>query len=1261
LAELSERHRLWVPMQVQALAFGRAGTAQFLDLTPVYRGLQDLAEAPLGHKLRPKLDQARDPDFLKSGIHLHWTLPAAFTHMRPTAGGDTLLPDVPDRWVVIRLWETEPGTLKQRSWVVESDRRDENGTGAPWFEKANGNYLFTRLGCAEALDVWTEPRKSAEPRKATESLKAFAAGNLAFAAFYPSCRGVFGFHDKADDLPVAPAETVCTYLVAGWFADPTSDPLNVFPLDESVLAKMRPEERGLKPEELWEQRMRQNQWAIPKDSAFWPTTLTCYGIAQGVAWKSDAPCNAVQQRSTPRVAIGNSFMEAVAALTKGSGTESERDRLVNEAQLAALAERHPARADTANLDVFFKDLGQMLGQLLGARAKVHERAFAAQPGGSLWEIVRQDEIKTEDSNAQPLVRLPAEVSSQLLELNNLQHQYDEIARTFAGWQRRLFGAWYQHQYWSTRPRRSRPSAEQIAALLKERKDSEREAANWAVALSQLSLAGARSSLETVLRDKMPTASLISRAMPRFWCANDPFVLMAGLSVPTVQGGASPLQCRVSDQTISSIEVREPVAGYGSIQVRRTDLQKHLQQVNILPPRRDGIPPDLTDLLLDALFAVQERAGVLARVWLLPRYRNPNDQQIRDVTSAIGNTQATGLGGAVARVSRQQPAGDLGSLLIEGLGESALRSFLSAINLASEATPRPVFMVWEGKWHPYCQDKTQAVSDHWEFSKGVDYELRQPPPGADGKPFVVNGFTLIASNLERGLAATKQHFAEQQYAFVFNALAQLAGQSLVGLTDAFATKDAGPQVPPLASSPESGELSRDRIADLIGNQYAAAPRPGGRDDESLFSPIRGGHFSLTRLLIVDSFGRIQEITDAPIIGRMLAIPGLPGSAHLPPRLIQPARLLLRWMSAVDDGQESLGDIGTSPICGFIVLNRLDRSLLIYGASKTGQLSVGELLGAVQAVRLPQGQEIVRWSAIPGPPSATSSGRALTEAEIPNRHLRHFVNGLLALTGKKATFEAVRSYLDRRDAVADLSLDQGLQSVLIGRPLALVRASLRLELDGLPLTDQSAKQILSADHQKQEPWFLSVQFPVRLGGRRLGPDGLVGYFVDDGTSAAYQKLRVSTDENLDPTVEANAYFDQSGLNVTCDPQAQAIKLTLLLDPKEGVHVVSGILPTNLINIPRPLVTEALSDLEVPFLVAPVLGERLAADVKDARMRMPLPTNDDGEWRWLILPDPNAGSSSPGVPVSADTAAAPSLSTTMMLHEGWLKYRPLKGERK
>lgn len=218
-------------MQLQALVFGKAGTAEFVDLTPAYTELLDPQDAPLGHLLRPTLDPQKSPEFLPAGIHLHWTLPAAFFHIRPAADGTSrsLLPPVPNRWLVIRLWQPEPATLKQRSWMVESDFRDDDSeSGAPWFEASNGSYRITQLGRKVPLEEWTE---SSNPGGA---ITAFGPGNLGFAAFYPSCRGAFGFHDSAEDLKeidlgvnAAPDRRwpVCTYLVAGWFADPASDPL----------------------------------------------------------------------------------------------------------------------------------------------------------------------------------------------------------------------------------------------------------------------------------------------------------------------------------------------------------------------------------------------------------------------------------------------------------------------------------------------------------------------------------------------------------------------------------------------------------------------------------------------------------------------------------------------------------------------------------------------------------------------------------------------------------------------------------------------------------------------------------------------------------------------------------------------------------------------------------------------------------------------------------------------------------------------------
>jgi len=231
-----------------------------------------------------------------------------------------------------------------------------------------------------------------------------------------------------------------------------------------------------------------------------------------------------------------------------------------------------------------------------------------------------------------------------------------------------------------------------------------------------------------------------------------------------------------------------------------------------------------------------------------------------------------------------------------------------------------------------------------------------------------------------------------------------------------------------------------------------------------------------------------------------------------------------------------------------------------------------------------------------------------------------------------------------------VNQGLQSVLVGRPLALVRASLRLELDGPPLRDETAIP------PEQAPAYLSVKFPVRLGDRRLGADGLVGYFVDDATDTAYDRLRLSADEDSAQGAPAHAYFhDQRDLQIQCDPGAGPIKLTLLLDPTPGVHLVSGILPVNRVHLPQPLVAATLSDLEMPFLVAPFLGERVTDP--DSPRRMPLPTTGDKEWTWKFFAD--AHEEPREVDVRVDTESSPSLFATMALHEGWLSYHPSRAK--
>jgi hypothetical protein len=343
-----------------------------------------------------------------------------------------------------------------------------------------------------------------------------------------------------------------------------------------------------------------------------------------------------------------------------------------------------------------------------------------------------------------------------------------------------------------------------------------------------------------------------------------------------------------------------------------------------------------------------------------------------------------------------------------------------------------------------------------------------------------------------------------------------------------------------------------------------------------------------------------------------------------------------------------------VCGFVLHNRLDRSLLVYGSREGTDLVPGTLLGAVQPVRLAHGREVARWCMPPARPfsagdAAPGPGR-LTAADIPDRHLRGFVNGLLARFGGEAGrgFEDFRDLLVRHEEGADLSRDHGVQAMLVGRPLALVRASLRLELDAPPVADQNWRAIL---REPPAPWFRDLTFAVRIGDRRLGPEGLVGLFLDDGTEEAYRTLRLRADHSYPRSITGHPYFSTIALRVPCDPAAQPLPLTLLLDPRRPTHIVSGILPASTASVPEWPVAAGLAGLEIPFLVAPFLGELAPSTGRS----MPLPTNSHDEWRWLSFPDPT----SPAVeaPVSGDTAAAGSLQAAKALHEGWLRYCPPK----
>jgi hypothetical protein len=1225
-AVVSDDCALLVPIRLQALPVPAQNDPDsfWADLTPQYRELR----GNLGYELRqPDLFRQPSERPRAAGIHLHWALPTAFTHVEQKPGEAVTFPPVPDRWLVLRLWEEPAGELRYRAQIVESDYLAPDGTNpwltltaTPWLTLTPGLRVFRagdRIGRAVDLAGYAEHR-SPSP------LTAVAPGNLAFASFYPSCRNVFGFHDDK----VGPGPSISSYVVVGWFADPAKDPF-----------------AGCGGRADWLARIGKLGWSVPDNTKALPRRVLCHGAIQAVSWPPGSG-DLVGDLPTFEVAVGAGAIDAIAALVnQRTGARADlgpaRDRLLERLQFALLQERPPT-AEELHSDAFVQRR-----RLTPLRASLHEKTFTALPGGTRWEIDAPARNGSQSAQQyRPVPKLTPDLARRLGQINEDQRTYDAKERELAGLQREIYFQWHKKRLLTLGRIRLDPNvrAGRISSLDQRIKDAEPKVAALRNELQQ-----GKGQIEQTAKDIRAAFDadsawkghvLISRPMPRYWRATDPSLAIAGVPIPAIQAGKTPLMCRVTGQTVSSFSPSRQVADVGVFDVQVDDL-KSLGAVGELASRLPArIPPGVAELLCEALLLDRERLQVLARI------------VIAKTRASIGTDV---LAGRVRGVLESLSRGDfmVGTTPARRADERAASIALDAALSAVASPPwpwKPVFMIWEARYFPARADPAQNVLEPWRLDQdGVDYVWRDPPPPArdQAEPTAYlrcQGYAPLSDSVGRGLASEVPRPAETRFIFDLLPQGSLVVQSLGGFTEALLMQDGALQLPPLV---ENSGVIDEAMRGLVGDQYALAPILEQLNSGKFF-PIRGGHLVLDRLWLVDTFGRARRVIDprnpaAPSItaSRNLAS-GSPPQIRLAPRLAQPSRLLFRWLSAEKDAQEFLGDIATEPICGWVMHNRLDRSLLVYNAA-------GQPLGAVQSVVRSDGRGI-RWSKLPLAPidagGAAATAARPTDGDIPNRHLRGFVDGLLRLadaTGR-STDAAFDDFLGLIAGIEDTQprrAEPQALSVLVGRPLALVRASLRLDLLGPPAADQSWAQLAGTERAN----FTAVSFDVRLGDRRKGPDGLIGYFRSDD----YRIFHLAQDL-ASSAGGGHAYFSaERAVSVAGSPDAKAELLTLLLDPRFGIHIGSGILPTKVIDLPADLVSDAAARLEVPFLVAPVLGERQA----DAVPNIPLPSGMAGSWFWTWRPAPNAAVMKP-VEIKSDTSPARSLFNTMAVYEGWLTLR-------
>lgn len=414
----------------------------------------------------------------------------------------------------------------------------------------------------------------------------------------------------------------------------------------------------------------------------------------------------------------------------------------------------------------------------------------------------------------------------------------------------------------------------------------------------------------------------------------------------------------------------------------------------------------------------------------------------------------------------------------------------------------------------------------------------------------------------------------------------------------------------------------------------------------FNPIRSGAMTIKTLRLVDTFGQFKEIiktgidTDVVTTTSMIP-PNLSYQILLPPRLAQPARLNFHWIAADSQNEEQMSTTpAITPVCGWIVTNNLDSNLQFYDAD-------GHALGLIDRGGT--------WRSAPG---STLSRNAQGYPQLPNFHLQKVVHYLLE-RGMDFQQEFISTLIDSLDTIDPENFaEHPSLALLVGRPIAIVRATFNLEVKGLPACDPtvSVTDLETIEDEDENVigvipntgGFDAVKFAIRLGDYQQLNDGLVGYWreVHEGEDYEYEgnifyaPQSSFVKENLIQTeAEGIVYFEQT---VDAPPQY----VTMLIDPRGTIHTTSGILPNQELQLPPENYNEALQAIEVNFIASPILSNI-------GEIGIPLPEIPKYAWSWVSLNGSEWSETEAIKPVNVKAT----FDAPQKLYEGWLQLTPVE----
>lgn len=1250
--------RVLVPVDLQALVVAPGDTEPAVLLPgPLSPGSAADATAIDG----PEPFTAGPPR--PAGVHLSWAMPDALLRgtlqdPRERSGGGLDMPALPDRWAVLRLLAAQSPAAGTAPVVA---------TG--WLIDAAAGVVRDLAGGADGPPLPLGAARLLTPAELTGS----AGGTLTWTGGYDAAFGRFAWHDPLDDLtsdvtlggqlPGGPVAGSATYLVVGWWSSPGLDPLDGV-RTEGGLAE-RTGELGWRlvsgggTEQLDRlgslQRLADlgvtvasrldagapavsalqgGRSPAPEDAP----SLPADGLAARAAYTSTA---AAYQ------AIGaTSLAREAGSWVTGAGVATEASTLVHGALIGVplppaggirAVELRPAGTAVGVVagghvdDLVVAGLSAVLGGD-GESRRALERLLTAFSSGQLPKLADPDGLveidetehaagfTTLDAGEPPLVDRVLTGRAQVPPRGAPSSAGTGATGTtglvlnFATTKARSPGFLTTEPVEATRarltelslPRSSVPAP--VAAV--------NTAASAGGSVPPGTGSGNPGSGSAAAAGGLGKES-VQRPAPRRYLPLDPMVALRGAGRSLRHGGdgrADPderLACRRASQ----------------VPQRYTGL---LDGAALLPSLASGaVPAETLSLAREALllspYLLTWMAGLVSAPSPVPPGQpapappapappGQDAAQLRLGAELALRYDATG-----AYLGKATAAGTLARGDLDGVRTSTLE-LLRRHSLLDGVEPDLVALTsWAQPWvpaHLEWQAEVTQVSDLTGWQLGaVDLEPLTPAVPPALAPVTITGRSPLTTGPGTQLAGAVTGWLAQEQArdrdnqgeadaTTSQRLADL-GASAAGLDLLAASLDGVRRA--LLGLPVSSFSPR------AADGTVTAPAPTG-----LPALVEGGTVTLTRLRIVDAFGRVLDLDPAgTIVPERVALPDHPAALLRTPRLTAPARCRIRLVGAeaVDAGTAPdavVDEVDPSrqvnPVVGFLLPNHVDESVQVFGADGT---PLGELLAE------PVGGGVV-WEPAPGRPlrADAAPGEGLSPVQRP---LGMFAAGLVAADALARAGQPAQA----TDAPAESALSAFLRAVdttlwtadpisgagssgvasIVGRPVAVVRATVVLDVadDLADLTLDGAGRAARAQCYAD---LARLAVGVRIGELTRSDDGVLAWFADDDFSRAHvvdkavRDLARAAGHNrghfgpwgttpIVPDVQPieHPYLDVGEELLTVRPGVPRL-VTLLMLPGSSATLTCGLVPRFSVRLARAWFAPGLERLSPSVRVGPVL---------------------------------------------------------------------------